>query len=114
MKCCRSAFFLAMHICELHLRRSYCKFSFPLIHRGSTSPHLSYSIDKSDYFRNPVSKSDVPDYFEIIKNPICWTEIEAKLDNHQYWDLQAFVVCFYNLALMVLANIPTLGFFALT
>ncbi|KIM39576.1 hypothetical protein M413DRAFT_447053 [Hebeloma cylindrosporum] len=48
------------------------------------------AIDRNDYFRNPVSKSDVPDYYEIIKNPLCWTEIDAKLDKHQYWDLQSF------------------------
>ena len=54
---------------------------------------LYHSIDKNDYFRNPVSKFDVPDYFEIVKNPMSWTEIDAKLDNHQYWDLQAFRVC---------------------
>lgn len=59
--------------------------------------YLCYSIDRNDYFRNPVSKSDVPDYFEIVTNPMCWTEIDAKLDKHLYWDLQAFRVCFVTL-----------------
>ncbi|TFK34042.1 hypothetical protein BDQ12DRAFT_690301 [Crucibulum laeve] len=48
------------------------------------------SHDKSDYFKNPVSKSEVPDYYNIIKNPMCWAFIDAKLDKHEYWDIQAF------------------------
>ncbi|KAH9479291.1 Peregrin [Psilocybe cubensis] len=47
-------------------------------------------LDKDDYFKNPVSKSDVPDYYEIIKHPMCWTIIDAKLDQHQYWNLDEF------------------------
>ncbi|PPQ79825.1 LOW QUALITY PROTEIN: hypothetical protein CVT25_002979 [Psilocybe cyanescens] len=47
-------------------------------------------LDKDDHFKNPVSKNDVPDYYEIIKNPMCWTIIDAKLDQHQYWNLDEF------------------------
>ncbi|THH11516.1 hypothetical protein EW146_g8014 [Bondarzewia mesenterica] len=47
-------------------------------------------LDRSDYFRNSVSKTEVPDYFEIIKNPIHWTAIEEKLHGHEYCDVQTF------------------------
>ncbi|KAF5379525.1 hypothetical protein D9615_006509 [Tricholomella constricta] len=47
-------------------------------------------LDRQEFFRNPVSKADVPDYFDIIKKPMCWTIIETKLDKHEYWDFQAF------------------------
>lgn len=49
-------------------------------------------MDRNDYFKNPVSKVDVPDYHEIVKKPMCWTMIEAKLDKHEYWDLSIFKV----------------------
>lgn len=52
-----------------------------------------YSRDRNHIFRDPVSKTQVPDYFDIIKNPMSWSVIEAKLDSHQYWSLQAFKVC---------------------
>lgn len=54
------------------------------------------SIDKKEYFKNPVSKVDVPDYFDIIKEPMCWTIIDGKLDRHEYWDVQAFKVCTHS------------------
>ncbi|KAJ7173601.1 bromodomain and PHD finger-containing protein 3 [Mycena filopes] len=47
-------------------------------------------MDRNDYFKLPVSKKDVPDYFEVVKTPMAWINIEAKLDNHEYWDLQSF------------------------
>ncbi|EMD39343.1 hypothetical protein CERSUDRAFT_112983 [Gelatoporia subvermispora B] len=45
-------------------------------------------LDRQDYFRNPVSKVDVPDYYDIIRHPMCWSVIDRKLDNHEYLDLQ--------------------------
>ena len=54
----------------------------------------SYRHDKLDYFRNPVSKAEIPDYYEVIKNPMCWTTIEGKLDRYEFWDVQAFKVLF--------------------
>ncbi|TFY51274.1 hypothetical protein EVG20_g11076, partial [Dentipellis fragilis] len=45
--------------------------------------------DTNEYFAHPVSKSLAPDYYEVVKNPMCWDTIEAKLDRHEYWDVQA-------------------------
>ena len=53
---------------------------------------MDFSFDKKDHFKNPVSKHDVPDYFDIIKNPMCWAMIDAKIDEFEYWDFQAFRV----------------------
>lgn len=50
------------------------------------------SLDRQDYFKNPVSKVDVPDYYDIIQQPMCWNAIDRKLDQHEYLDLQAFEV----------------------
>lgn len=48
------------------------------------------SKDKNHIFRDPVSKTEVPDYYDVIKNPMSWSVIDAKLENHEYWSLQAF------------------------
>jgi Bromodomain len=53
---------------------------------------MDRSADRHDYFKNPVSKNDVPDYFEVVLNPMCWSMIEDRLDKHEYWDLQGFKV----------------------
>ncbi|KAF9269421.1 hypothetical protein L218DRAFT_993471 [Marasmius fiardii PR-910] len=47
-------------------------------------------MDRNDIFKNPVNKVEVPDYFEVIKEPMCWNTIDGKLDRHQYWDLEEF------------------------
>ncbi|KAJ7355672.1 bromodomain and PHD finger-containing protein 3 [Mycena albidolilacea] len=48
------------------------------------------ALDRNDYFKMPVNKKDVPDYFDVVKNPMCWSQIETKLDRSQYWDIQSF------------------------
>ncbi|KAK2467687.1 hypothetical protein APHAL10511_000281 [Amanita phalloides] len=47
-------------------------------------------IDRNDYFRNPVSKTEVPDYFDIVKKPMNWSMIDEKIKNHSYFDSQNF------------------------
>ncbi|KAI0924329.1 hypothetical protein AcW1_006473 [Taiwanofungus camphoratus] len=46
--------------------------------------------DRHEYFKNPVSRVDVPDYYDIIKRPMNWNVIDRKLDRHEYLDLQNF------------------------
>ncbi|KAK7031458.1 Bromodomain and phd finger-containing protein 3 [Favolaschia claudopus] len=46
--------------------------------------------DQSGHFKNPVNKRDVPDYFDVVKKPMSWSQIEAKVEGFQYWDVQAF------------------------
>ncbi|RPD57252.1 hypothetical protein L226DRAFT_614349 [Lentinus tigrinus ALCF2SS1-7] len=48
------------------------------------------SLDRQEYFKSPVSKVEVPDYYDIIKNPMCWDMIDSKLDRHEYLDLAEF------------------------
>jgi hypothetical protein len=52
--------------------------------------------DHQDVFKNPVSKQLVPDYFDIIKNPMCWSQIDAKLDSHEYWEANELRVCDFD------------------
>ena len=34
----------------------------------------------------------MPDYYDIIKHPMCWDTIDQKLDRHEYLDLAQFKV----------------------
>jgi hypothetical protein len=54
--------------------------------------HAAPRSDKNEYFKNPVSRIEVPDYYEKIKKPMCWSVIEGKLERYEYWDLQTFKV----------------------
>jgi len=49
-------------------------------------------FDRQAYFKNPISKSQVPDYFDVIQQPMWWGAIDEKLDRHEYWDINAFKV----------------------
>lgn len=42
------------------------------------------------YFVDPVSKADYPDYFAIIKRPICMKQIKRKIDKDATYTLQQF------------------------
>ncbi|TFK85272.1 hypothetical protein K466DRAFT_197390 [Polyporus arcularius HHB13444] len=61
------------------------------------------SLDRQEYFKSPVSKVEVPDYYDIIKKPMCWDMIDSKLDRHEYLDLAEFKRDIY----LVLSNAKT-------
>ena len=63
---------------------------FPLI--SDNSPQHSLRFDRQGFFKNPISKSQVPDYFDVIQQPMWWSAIDEKLDRHVYWDINAFKV----------------------
>ncbi|KAF8475395.1 PHD-zinc-finger like domain-containing protein [Russula ochroleuca] len=48
------------------------------------------AFDRQGFFKNPISKSQVPDYFDVIHQPMWWSAIDEKLDRHEYWDVNAF------------------------
>jgi hypothetical protein len=50
------------------------------------------AMDKSQLFLHPVSKEDVPDYYDVIAEPMSWSQIEEKLDQMVYLDTEAFKV----------------------
>jgi len=64
-----------------------------------------FRLDRQGHFKNPVSRTEVPDYFDIVTRPMCWNTIDTKLDRHEYWDLQLFKVsllrCILKHALIV-------------
>ncbi|KAI0036173.1 PHD-zinc-finger like domain-containing protein, partial [Vararia minispora EC-137] len=63
---------------------------FPHANRMRLALERIWGYDKQDVFKNPVSRTDVPDYYDVIKHPMCWAIIDARLDGHQYWDIEHF------------------------
>lgn len=51
-------------------------------------------LDKLHIFAQPVSKILVPDYYDIIKNPMDWATIGEKLDRHEYLTAVEFQVSY--------------------
>ena len=47
----------------------------------------------------------MPDYFDIVTNPMCWSIIDSKLDRHEYWDVKAFKVCLLSIKSVLEINI---------
>ncbi|KAF7317788.1 putative bromo domain and PHD finger-containing protein 3 [Mycena kentingensis (nom. inval.)] len=64
---------------------------FPHVPRLRGAFDRIQTLDRSEYFKNAVDGKEVPDYYDVIKNPICWNDIEQKLDACKYWDLQEFI-----------------------
>ncbi|KAI9464663.1 PHD-zinc-finger like domain-containing protein [Boletus coccyginus] len=48
------------------------------------------ALDRNGLFKHPVSRTEVPDYYEVVKNPMTWDAIDVKLDRHEYWDFESF------------------------
>lgn len=48
------------------------------------------ALDRHGLFKHPVSRTEVPDYYDVVKKPMTWDAIDAKLDRHEYWDLENF------------------------
>ncbi|KAI8378258.1 Bromodomain-containing protein, partial [Choanephora cucurbitarum] len=53
--------------------------------------------DKKELFRYPVTKEIAPDYHDIIKQPMSFSDIIKKLNDHSYLSLDEFE---YDLSLI--------------
>ncbi|KAK0541003.1 hypothetical protein OC842_000209 [Tilletia horrida] len=47
------------------------------------------SLDRQGLFASPVSRADVPDYYDIIKTPMDWSQISPRLDQNAYASVAA-------------------------
>lgn len=63
---------------------------FPFHHELRSALDQITALDRNNFFLSPVSRSEVPDYYEIIKEPMEWATISAKLDEHQYHTVKDF------------------------
>jgi len=49
-------------------------------------------MDRQDLFLHFVSRAEVPDYYEVIKEPMCWTLIDEKIEQNEYRRIEDFKV----------------------
>lgn len=49
-------------------------------------------MDRQELFTHPVNRVEVPDYYEIIKEPMCWLAIDEKLEKNGYRNMADFKV----------------------
>lgn len=50
------------------------------------------AMDREEIFVHPVDRDEVPDYYEVVKEPICFAEIDEKIDNVKYRSVSEFKV----------------------
>ncbi|MCO5602808.1 hypothetical protein L7F22_056947 [Adiantum nelumboides] len=48
------------------------------------------ALDRGNLFLQPVSQQKVPDYYEVIKEPMDWTAISDKLERYEYESVKDF------------------------
>lgn len=82
---------LIWHLCVSPLRRFSRKW-WTVFRRVGCS--RIDSLDRNGLLKHPVSKTEVPDYYEVVKKPMTWDTIDAKLDRYEYWDFEAFKVSY--------------------
>ena len=49
-------------------------------------------MDKSELFMHPVDREEVPDYYDVIKEPMCWSQIDNNIEQMGYLSTEAFKV----------------------
>lgn len=49
-------------------------------------------MDRQELFLHYVSRSEVPDYYTVIKEPMCWTAIDERIERHAYRRVEEFKV----------------------
>lgn len=52
------------------------------------------AMDREEIFLHPVDPEEVPDYYVVVKEPICFSQIEEKIDNVAYRSVADFKVSY--------------------
>ncbi|KXS19202.1 hypothetical protein M427DRAFT_132224 [Gonapodya prolifera JEL478] len=63
---------------------------FPMTRLMSSCLGEISKLDKQDYFAHPVSVFDVPDYLDVIMNPMDLGTISEKIRKKEYLDIETF------------------------
>lgn len=50
-------------------------------------------MDRQELFLNYVNRAEVPDYYQVIKEPMCWMAIDEKIERNEYRQVGEFKVC---------------------
>jgi NuA3 HAT complex component NTO1 len=51
------------------------------------------SMDRQELFLHYVNRAEVPDYYTVIKEPMCWMAIDEKIERNEYRLVEDFKVC---------------------
>lgn len=66
------------------LKQFVDEFLFP----GATTLRVAFDrikhLDKDSLFQDPVSREQAPDYYDVIKNPLCLAQIDERIDQYRY------------------------------
>ncbi|ORY33154.1 hypothetical protein BCR39DRAFT_521494 [Naematelia encephala] len=65
-------------------------FIFPHYARLRLTLEKISAMDRNELFVHPVNRAEVPDYFEVIKEPMCWLYIDEKLEKNDYSHVSQF------------------------
>ena len=52
----------------------------------------SYSLDHKNLFGPVVLLAEVPDYYDVVKQPMFWSTIDTRLEEHYYESAAEFQV----------------------
>ncbi|KAL1923953.1 uncharacterized protein VTP21DRAFT_6988 [Calcarisporiella thermophila] len=63
---------------------------FPLDHVLGEALTELQAVDKQDMFAGPVSIEEVPDYLDIVTNPMDFATMRFKLESHSYSSIEEF------------------------
>lgn len=63
---------------------------YPIEHLARPILDQLIEIDANDFFMNPVTSEEAPDYSSIIDKPMYFSKIQSKLDAHEYTRLDEF------------------------
>ncbi|CAO1621045.1 unnamed protein product [Parajaminaea phylloscopi] len=64
---------------------------FPFHPRLSEALESISAFDRNNLFLSPVSRSEVPDYYDIIKEPMEWASIAGKITDYRYETVDEFI-----------------------
>lgn len=67
-------------------------FIFPYYAALRSTLEKVVAMDRGELFFHPVNTAEVPDYADVVKEPMSWSGIEEKLDNIAYLDVAEFKV----------------------
>ena len=51
-------------------------------------------MDRQELFLHPINRTEVPDYYEVVKEPMCWLFIDDKIEKNKYLNVEQFKVGF--------------------
>ncbi|WVR09068.1 hypothetical protein IAU60_006129 [Kwoniella sp. DSM 27419] len=67
------------------------KFVFPHSAKLRDILERIAAMDKQELFLHPVNRAEVPDYFDVIREPMCWLFISEQLDKNGYLNVTEFM-----------------------